>query len=63
MTARTLEKLNWILIYGGLLGFGLGASMIQHEVAFGALVAGCGLVAALAGVVGIFVRSRRPNKD
>jgi hypothetical protein len=53
-----LERLIWILIYGGLFSLVLGLATRVREAAIGwALIAG-GAVIAAAGVVLIWVRSR-----
>ena len=58
MAATTLEKLVWILIYGGLIAVGLGVAVLRrHGTAAGALLAAGGLAVAL-GVVLIVVRAR-----
>ena len=59
MSNATLEKLVWVLIYGGLFVVGLGVWSMEHHLAVGwrwSLVGGA-LVAA--GAVLIWVRSRR----
>ncbi len=60
MRNETLDKLVWVLIYGGLLAVGLGVALLQqpNEALGWTLVVGGGLVAAV-GVVLIGVRARR----
>lgn len=58
MKTSTLDKLIWVLIYGGLLGVGLGLSVQRSDVPLGVTVIACGGVAAAAGFILIFVRSR-----
>lgn len=62
MKNSSIETLVWVLIYGGLIGLGLGLAMQQQGagVAGHVLVVGGGIVAA-AGVVLIWVRSRRKD--
>jgi len=62
MKNSTIETLVWVLVYGGLIGVGLGLAMQQQGagVAGHVLVVGGGIVAA-AGVVLIWVRSRRKD--
>ena len=62
MKNSSIETLVWVLIYGGLVGLGLGLAMQQQGagVAGHVLVVGGGIVAA-AGVVLIWVRSRRKD--
>ena len=62
MASRTaikrLDVLIWVLIFGGLLTLSLGlASHSSHVIAGWSLTAG-GAIAAAAGVVLIWVRSR-----
>jgi hypothetical protein len=58
MTTPKLEKLTWILIFGGLFVLTLGLFVERQDDAFGwSLVVIGGLVAA-AGVVLVWVRSR-----
>lgn len=56
-----IERLVWILIYGGALAAVLGLFILRggHELLGGLLMAKGGL-AAVAGVVLIFLRSRWP---
>lgn len=62
MKPSTIEKLVWILIYGGLLAVGLGIALQQRgSLVLGwTLSAGGGVVAAV-GVVLIWVRSRQKD--
>lgn len=62
MKNSSIETLVWVLIYGGLIALGLGLAMQQQGagVAGHVLVVGGGIVAA-AGVVLIWVRSRRKD--
>lgn len=62
MKNSSIETLVWVLIYGGLIGLGLGLALQQQGagVAGHVLVVGGGIVAA-AGVVLIWVRSRRKD--
>lgn len=58
MKPATVETLVWVLMYGGLLGVGLGLALQRTEPAFGwTLIVGGGVL-AVAGVVLIYVRSR-----
>jgi hypothetical protein len=63
MKPSTIEKLVWILIYGGLLSVGLGIALQQRgSAALGAaLCVGGGAVAAV-GVLLIWVRSRQKDE-
>lgn len=58
MKTTTLDKLIWILIYGGLLGVCLGLSVQRSDAALGYGVLVLGAVAAVIGVAMIYVRSR-----
>jgi hypothetical protein len=58
ISAPVLEKLTWALLYGGLLAAGLGLFVEKQDFAFGwSLVVGGGIAAAAGGVL-IWVRSR-----
>jgi hypothetical protein len=60
-TARTLARLDalaWILIYGGLFALVLGIASHEQTVVGGWSLSVLGTLAALAGVVLIFVRAR-----
>jgi hypothetical protein len=58
MTPAKIEKWVWVLIYGGLLTLSLGYFMHAQTVWLGELLMAAGGVAAAAGVVLIWVRSR-----
>lgn len=53
-----LEKWTWILIYGGLFAFILGFATARTDAALGWSIATPGAIAAVVGVVLIYVRSR-----
>jgi hypothetical protein len=58
MKASTLDKLIWALIYGGLLGVGLGLSVQRGDDTLGwSFVAIGGAVAAIGAAL-VVVRSR-----
>jgi hypothetical protein len=48
----------WVLIYGGLLIFGLGVALSRGGLDYGWGVSIAGIAAAVVGVVLIYVRSR-----
>lgn len=58
MKTTTLDKLIWILIYGGLLGVCLGFSVQRSDAALGYAVIAAGSVTAVSGFALIYVRSR-----
>jgi len=53
-----IERLAWILIYGGLFGLVLGLATRRESDALGLSIAIAGGVAAAGGFVLIWVRSR-----
>lgn len=61
MSNQTLETWIWVLIYGGLLGFVLGHFVKAYDLALGHGLSLVGLLAVVAGAVGIVWRSRRPD--
>lgn len=58
MKTSTIERLTWILIYGGLLVLCLGAAVRAESPQLGAVLLGGGAVVAVAGFALIYVRSR-----
>ncbi len=58
MTAAGVEKLAWVLIYAGLLLLGLGLFVQREHDPIGWTMVVAGGVAAVAGVVLIWLRSR-----
>ena len=62
MKTTTIDKLIWTLMYGGLLGVGLGLSVQRTDDALGwALAIAGGLVAAVGAGL-IVVRSRMKDE-
>jgi len=58
MNTSTIDKLIWTLIYGGLLGVGLGVSVQRSDDALGWAIVGAGGIATALGAVLVYVRSR-----
>ena len=64
MRAATLEKVIWVLIFGGMLLFTLGLFVARgggEQLAWALLAIGAGAVAV--GVVLIFLRARMSGND
>ena len=59
MTTKKLDTWVWVLIYGGMLGFGLGWFTQSRSPTLGWVIISAGGVAAAIGVLLIFIRSRR----
>lgn len=59
MQSAHLEKLIWVLIFGGMVSITLGLTLLQSGSALGWMFTVAGAVAVAVGVVMIFVRSRR----
>ena len=57
-----IEALVWVLIYGGLLVFGLGVALSRGGLDYGWSVSIVGIVFAVAGVVLIYIRSRMTDR-
>jgi vacuolar-type H+-ATPase subunit I/STV1 len=55
---QRLQRLIWVLIYGGLLTLVLGLSMQRSDDALGWSMVTAGALLALVGAVLIYVRSR-----
>jgi hypothetical protein len=58
LTSSTVETLVWVLIYGGLLLLSLGWFVGRDDAGLGWGLGILGAIAALTGVVLIYVRSR-----
>ena len=58
MNTSTIDKLIWTLIYGGLLGVGLGVSIQRNDDTLGWTIVAAGGMATALGAVLVFVRSR-----
>ena len=58
-----VQRLVWILIYGGLLTFILGHFVAETDVALARTLGVAGMIAFAIGVVLIYVRSRMPDND
>jgi hypothetical protein len=63
MTTQAIDKLVWVLIYGGLLLVGLGVFVGRGDEGLGWTLVALGAVVAIAGAVLIGVRSRMPPDD
>ncbi len=58
MKASTVDMLIWVLVYGGLIGVGLGLSVLRTDGNLGHGVIAVGGVVAVIGFALIYVRSR-----
>ncbi|HEY9068439.1 MAG TPA: hypothetical protein VIO33_25870 [Burkholderiaceae bacterium] len=56
--ASRVEVWVWVLIYGGLILFGLGLSAQRSDAAIGWLLIVAGVVAVIVGGLLVWVRSR-----
>lgn len=67
MKTSTVDTLIWVLVYGGLIGVGLGVSVQRSDNDLGLGLAIVGGVVAVVGFALIYVRSRMNetplNKD
>lgn len=64
MSTKAIDKLIWVLIYGGLLLVCLGIFVGRADDGLGWTLAALGAVIAFAGVVLIWLRSRlAPDND
>ena len=61
MSNAALQKLIWVLIYGGLLGVVLGLSIQKSDDPLGWSIVVGGAVSAAVGAVLLFVRARRKD--
>ena len=58
MTTRRLSALTWVLIFGGILGFGLGLVVSRTDTELGWGITAVSIAAIVIGVVLVWVRSR-----
>lgn len=63
MKTSTLDTLIWVLIYGGLLGVGLGLSVQRTNDTLGTTVIAIGGGIAAVGFALIYVRSRMKDDN
>ena len=61
MTNASLEKWTWVLIFVGLIVGVIGIFTAELDAALGWTIGVAGALAAMAGVVMIWLRSRRPG--
>ena len=61
MNNAALEKLVWVLIYGGLIVVCLGIFAKRDDAVFGWTLIACGAIAAVVGAGLIYVRSLRKS--
>lgn len=59
MGNTTLERLIWVLIYAGLVVFGLGVWYVEHSLAVGTTLMTVGALGVAAGAGLIWLRARR----
>lgn len=58
-----MERMVWVLIYGGLLSFVIGHFMAESDEALAQGMGIAGLIAVTAGAVLIYLRSRLREGD
>ncbi|MCR5865105.1 hypothetical protein [Aquincola sp. J276] len=58
MKPQTMEKLVWVLLYGGIILATLGYFVARTDENAGLLMQACGGVAVAGGVLLIWLRSR-----
>jgi len=61
VTTATIDKLIWVLVYGGLLMVSLGIFVKRRDADLGWTLIGLGALVALVGAVLVWVRSRMPQ--
>jgi hypothetical protein len=61
MTTATVDKLIWVLIYGGLLVVSLGVFVKRSDEVLGWVLIVLGAIVAVAGAALVWVRSRMPE--
>jgi hypothetical protein len=63
MTATRIEVWVWVLVYAGLLVFGLGLAVRRSDDSFGWGIAGVGALLVAAGALLVWIRSRMNDDD
>lgn len=63
MKLATLDKLTWVLIFGGALALMLGTSTLSVDASVGWPIVLGGAVMVAAGVLTIFLRSRISDSE
>ena len=58
MSAETIAKLIWTLIYGGLIAVAIGLATQAGDAAAGWVLVSGGVIVSVVGAVLIYVRSR-----
>ena len=58
MSAETIDKLIWTLIYGGLIAVAIGVATQAGDAAAGWVLVSGGVIVSVVGAVLIYVRSR-----
>ena len=61
MSAKTLEKWSWVLIYGGLLLVCLGVFVREQQAVMGWVLVAAGAAMVLAGAIFIALRAKLPE--
>lgn len=61
MRTQSLDRLIWVLIFGGLLLLSLGLFVPDARAGLKLLLVAGGAVAAVSGAVLVAVRARRPD--
>ena len=59
MSTARLETWAWVAIYVGMVLVGLGVALQRHGAEFGPAVTVVGVIGIVAGVLMIWIRSRR----
>jgi hypothetical protein len=58
MRTTTVEKLIWVLIYGGIFALSIGFFIARTDIVFGTVLQLGGALAVVVGIFLIWLRSR-----